>query len=129
MTVAVSSSITLARSLGKLPGGASGQESSCQCKRRGFHPWVGKIPWRRAWKPRPGFLLENPMDRGAWWAPVHRVAKSWTQLRRLSTQFSSVQLGRSVVSDSLQPHESQHARPSCPSPTPGDHSDSCPLSE
>ena len=33
-------------------------------------------------------------------------------------QFSSVQFGRSVVSDSLQPHESQHARPPCPSPTP-----------
>ena len=44
-------------------------------------------------------------------------------------QFSSVQLSRSVVSDSLQPHESQHARPMCPSPTPGVHSDSCPLSQ
>ena len=32
--------------------------------------------------------------------------------------FSSVQFSRSVVSDSLQPHESQHARPPCPSPTP-----------
>ena len=34
-------------------------------------------------------------------------------------QFSSVQFSRSVVFDSLQPHESQHARPPCPSPTPG----------
>ena len=34
----------------------------------------------------------------------------------------SVQFTRSVVSDSLQPHESQHVRPSCPSPTPGAHS-------
>ena len=34
----------------------------------------------------------------------------------------------SVLSDSLRPHESQHARPPCPSPTPGVHSDSCPLS-
>ena len=42
--------------------------------------------------------------------------------------LSSVQLSRSVVSDSLWPHELQHARPSCPSPTPGVHSDSCPLS-
>ena len=38
--------------------------------------------------------------------------------------FSSVQFSRSVVSDSLRPHESQHARPPCPSPTPGVHSDS-----
>ena len=35
--------------------------------------------------------------------------------------FSSVQLSRSVMSDSLRPHESQHARPPCPSPTPGVH--------
>ena len=37
----------------------------------------------------------------------------------------SVQFSLSVVSDSLQPHESQHARPPCPSPTPGVHSNSC----
>ena len=39
-------------------------------------------------------------------------------------QFSSVQFSRSVVSDSLRPHELQHARPPCPSPTPGVHPDS-----
>ena len=38
----------------------------------------------------------------------------------------SVQFSRSVMSDSLQPHELQHARPPCPSPTPGVHSNSCP---
>ena len=43
--------------------------------------------------------------------------------------FSSVQFSRSVVSDSLQPHELQHARPPCPSPTPGVHSDSSPSSQ
>ena len=41
----------------------------------------------------------------------------------------SDQISCSVVSDSLQPHESQHARPPCPSPTPGVHSDSCPSSQ
>ena len=40
----------------------------------------------------------------------------------------SVQFSRSVVSDSLWPHESQYTRPPCPSPTPGVHSDSHPLS-
>ena len=44
-------------------------------------------------------------------------------------QFSSVQFSRSVVSDSLWPHESQHTRPPCPSPTPGVHSDSRPSSQ
>ena len=45
-----------------------------------------------------------------------------------SVQFSSVQFSHSVVSDSLRPHESQHARPTCPSPSPGVDSDSHPLS-
>ena len=41
--------------------------------------------------------------------------------------LSSVQFSLSVMSDSLQPHEPQHARPPCPSPTPGVHPNSCPL--
>ena len=43
--------------------------------------------------------------------------------------ISSVQFSRSVVSDSLWPHESQHARPPCPSPTPGVHPNPCPSSQ
>ena len=41
------------------PGGASGTEPACQCRRhkkQGFNPWVGKIPWRSAWQPTPVFL-------------------------------------------------------------------------
>ena len=45
-----------------------------------------------------------------------------------SVQFISVQLSCSVGSDSLRPHEWQHTRPPCPSPTPGVHSNSCPSS-
>ena len=64
--------------------------------------------------------------------------KDWTQVAFIAgrfftiwapreiLQFSSVQFSRSVVSNSLRPHESQHARPPCPSPTPGVHSDSRP---
>ena len=44
-------------------------------------------------------------------------------------QFSSAQFSCSVVSDFLRPHEFQYARPSCPSPTPGVHSNSCPSSQ
>ena len=44
-------------------------------------------------------------------------------------QFSSVHFSRSVVSDYLRPHESQHARPPCSSPTPGVHSDSRPSNQ
>ena len=44
-------------------------------------------------------------------------------------RISSVQFSRSVVSNSLRPHESQHARPPCPSQTPGVYSNSCPSSQ
>ena len=47
----------------------------------------------------------------------------------VSSPISSVQFSRSVVSDSFRPHESQHARPPCPSPTPRVHSDSHPSSQ
>ena len=46
-----------------------------------------------------------------------------------SSPIRSDQISRSVMSDSLRPHESQHARPPCPSPTPGVHSDSRPSSQ
>ena len=42
--------------------------------------------------------------------------------------LKTVRFSRSVMSDSLRPHESQHTMPPCPSPTPGVHSNSCPLS-
>ena len=47
----------------------------------------------------------------------------------LRGQIRSDQISHSVVSDSLRPHESQHARPPCPSPTPGIHPDSHPTSQ
>ena len=46
----------------------------------------------------------------------------------LPSCFSSVQFSHSIVSNSLRPHESQHARPPCPSPTPGVHANSHPSS-
>ena len=49
-------------------------------------------------------------------------------LFNMYAEFRSVQFSHSVVSDSLQPHESQHARPPCPSPTPRVYPNSCPLS-
>ena len=42
---------------------------------------VGKIPWRRTRWCTSVFMLEKPTERGAWWATVHGVAKSQTQLR------------------------------------------------
>ena len=51
------------------------------------------------------------------------------KMKNLEVKISCInQFSRSVVSDSLRPHESQHARPPCPSPAPGGHTNSCPLS-
>ena len=47
----------------------------------------------------------------------------------LSSEFSSLQFSCSLMSDSLRPHGPQHARPPCPSPTPGIYPNSCPLSQ
>ena len=61
-----------------------------------------------------------------WIKPQEQYGDSFKKLeiKSPSVQFSSV-----AQSDSLWPHESQHSRPPCPSPTPGVHSDSCPLSQ
>ena len=62
------------------PGSVSGKEFSCQYRRHrrwGFNPWVGKIHWGGKYQPTPEFLPEKiPMDKRAWWAAVHGIAKS-----------------------------------------------------
>ena len=68
-------------------------------------------------------------NRSSWvlllfYLPVHPLG-NWDMIQLLS----SVQISCSVVSDSLWPHELQHARPPCPSPPPGLHSDPCPSSQ
>ena len=65
------------------PGKPSGKESACQWRRKrlGFYAWVRKIPLRRKWLLTLQYSCwENPMDRGAWRATVHGVAKSRTHL-------------------------------------------------
>ena len=95
----------------------------------GSNPGWGRSSRTGSGNPLQYSCLGNPMDRGAWRAIVWGSQKvsydsNWTHTR----QFSSVQFSCSVVSHSLQPHELQHARPPCPSPTPGVHSNSCPSS-
>ena len=48
-------------------------------------PGLGRSPGEGHGDPLQYSCLENPMDRGAWWATVHRVTKSWIRLKRLST--------------------------------------------
>ena len=58
----------------------------------------------------------------------HEIKRRLLVGRKVMTNRSSIQFSCSVVSDSLWPHESQHARPPCPSSSPGVHSNSCPSS-
>ena len=58
----------------------------------------------------------------------YRLVINSMEGKKFKMTISSVQFSRSVMIDSLRPHESQHARPPCPSPTLGVHSNSHPLS-
>ena len=84
-------------------------------------------PTARAWQQ------EKPLQWEACIRPLQsspcslQLEKACTQQQRPSPN-SSVQFSRSIVSDSLWPHEPQHTRPPCPSPTPGVHPNPCPSS-
>ena len=76
-----------------LPPWLRGSKIHLQFRRHnGFHPWAGKIPWRRAWPPLRDSCLENPVDRGAAWAAVPGVAQrhSW-RLTRTHTILTHTQ--------------------------------------
>ena len=69
------------------PGGTSGKEPTCQSRRHkkhGFDPWVGKIPWRKAWQPTPEFLpgesLWTEEPGGLQSIGSHRVGHDWSGL-------------------------------------------------
>ena len=75
------------------PGGASGKEpaDAGHIRAEGSIPWLGRSPRGGHGNPLQYSCLENPTDRIAWWAMVHGVTKSLTQLRRLSMHaFSCV---------------------------------------
>ena len=62
------------------PGGSDGKEFVCNAGNPGLIPGLGRFPGEGNGNPLWCSCLENPMDRGAWQATVHGIAKSWTQL-------------------------------------------------
>ena len=102
---------------GSLPGfprKLSGKESTCKCRTRWFDPWVEEVPWRRKWQSLQSSHLEDPIDKGAWRAPVHRVTKSPT---RLKTHPCSQICVQQPLSPSRRPRGVQRARvPTRPRP-------------
>ena len=72
--------------------------------------------------PRENFHSKIYMQPNVYSSTIHNS-------QGMEVTFNSVQFSRSVMSNSMRPHESQHARPPCPSPTPWVYSNSCPLSQ
>ena len=63
------------------PSGSDGKRICLQCRRPGFDPWVGRIPWRREWQPTPVFLPGETHGQRSLGVIVHGFTKSWTQLK------------------------------------------------
>ena len=62
------------------PAGSAGKESACNVGDLSLIPGLGRSPGEGSGYPLQYSCLENSMDRAAWWATVHGVAKSRTQL-------------------------------------------------
>ena len=69
-----------------LPRWLSGKNSTCQCRRHRFDPWVGKIPLEESATPTSILAWKNPMDRGAWQATVHGITEESAATEQLSTR-------------------------------------------
>ena len=83
--------LTFKHQLG-FPGDSDGKESACNAGDLGSIPGAGRSPGERNGNPLQYSCLENSMDREAWWATVHGVAKSQTRLKQLSSNTSSLHL-------------------------------------
>ena len=118
----------------EFPGGPVVGLQCFHCCDQGFNSWLGN------WDPTSLVVWPKKKKMKKKWAEVMNthLTKQDIQMANkyikrclvlLAIHFSSLQFSRSVVSDSLRPHESQHTRPPCPSPTPGVVSNSRPLSQ
>ena len=93
--------------------------------------WLFTTPWTAAYQAPPsmGFPRQEYWSEVPSPSPIRKLVQEFKQEAMASCMLVwGVQFSRSVVSNSLWPHKSQHTRPPCPSPTPGVHSDSRPLS-
>ena len=89
------------------PGGTSGKEPACKCRRHkrcGLDPWLGRSPVGGHGNPLQHSCQENLVDRGAWWATVHRVAKSdmiEATLARMHTRTHNILLRLNICEQLL----------------------------
>ena len=96
----------------KLPWWLSGKEPACQCSRCALDPWVGKIPWRRKWKPTPSTLAWRiPWTEAPDWLPSTGSQKSWIQWNThihtctpLCVMIAKEENNRNIPKKGSQPH-------------------------
>ena len=96
----------VALAVGFLPAGSVVKNLSASAGKTGdlgLIPQLGRSPGRGNGNPLQYSCLEHPMDRRAWWATVHEVAKSWTQLSNLNNNSSTWSTGIQRTVDSLPP--------------------------
>ena len=95
-------------------------------QRYGFsssHVWMWELDYTESLEPKKTDALTCGVGKDSW------ESLDCKEIQPVNAKGNSVQFSRSVTSNSLRPHESQHTRPHCPSPTPGVHSDSRPSSQ
>ena len=78
------------------PGGSEGKASHCNAGDLGSIPGSGRPPGEGNGNPLQYFCLENPIDRGAWWATVHGIAKSRTRLSNFTFSTSFLSIHKSI---------------------------------
>ena len=110
------------------PCSSVGKESTYNAGDLGLIPGFGRSPGEGNGNPLQYSCLENPMDCSLPASSVHGVARVGHDLATKPPK-TTVQFSRSVVSDSLQSHGLQHARPPCPLPAPEACSNTCPSSQ
>ena len=74
------------------PGGSGSKESTCNVRDQGSIPGLGRSPGEENGNPLQYSCLENSTNRGGWWATVHGVTKSWTQLNDSHTHTHTIPL-------------------------------------
>ena len=84
------------------PGGASGKNPSASAGDVGATPGSGRSPGEGNGSPLQYSCLENHMDRGAWWATVHRVTQGQTQLKQLGMHTHDILKHKQNWNDSLE---------------------------
>ena len=84
-----------------LPWWLNGKEFAYKCRRPGFDPWVGKIPWRRAWQPTPVFLpggspwTEEPTVHRLYYGAAESDTNDWLSTQKIQILISVVFCGSS----------------------------------